>query len=191
IERIMAPLRRDFPELKIVFEHVTTADGVAFVQEAPGPIGATITPQHLLYNRNALFNGGLRPHWYCLPVLKRGTHRAAFGDAATSGNPRLFMGTDSAPHPRHAKQRDWGCADCYTAPYAMALYATVFEAANSLDKLEAFACRNGPAFYGLPVNSATLTLERCEQRIAESLPLADTQIVPLAAGETLPWRVRS
>src|SRR5699024_8030709 len=175
----MSPLRRDFPELKIVFEHVTTADGVAFVREAPGPIGATITPQHLLYNRNALFNGGLRPHWYCLPVLKRETHRAALVEAATSGNPRFFLGTDSAPHPRHAKESDCGCAGCYTAPYAMALYATVFEAANSLDKLEAFASRNGPA----------LTRERSKQHIAESLPLADAGIVPPAAGEKLPGRV--
>src|SRR5699024_6085315 len=150
---------------KIVFEHVTTADGVAFVREAPGPIGATITPQHLLYNRNALFNGGLRPHWYCLPVLKRETHRAALVAAATSGNPRFFLGTDSAPHPTHAKESDCGCAGCYTAPHAMALYATVFEAANSLDKLEAFASLNGPTFYDLPANTATITLERTPQRV--------------------------
>lgn len=190
IDRVMTPLRRDFPALKMVFEHVTTADGVAFVRDAPGPIGATITPQHLLYNRNALFQGGLRPHWYCLPVLKRETHRAALVEAATSGNPRFFLGTDSAPHPKHAKESDCGCAGCYTAPYALALYAGVFEATGRLDRLEAFASLNGPALYGLPVNDTIITLERVEQRIPASFPLTGSEIVPLAAGETLLWRVR-
>lgn len=190
IERVMRPLRKQFPALKIVFEHVTTADGVTYVQESDGPIGATITPQHLLYNRNALFDGGLRPHWYCLPVLKRETHRAALVEAATSGNPRFFLGTDSAPHPKHAKEQDCGCAGCYTAPHAMALYASVFEAAGRLDQLEAFASLNGPSFYGLPSNTATITLERVAQRIPGALPLGDSEIVPLAAEETLAWRLR-
>lgn len=190
IDQVMQPLRRDFPALKIVFEHLTTADAVAFVREAPDPIAATITPQHLLYNRNALFNGGLQPHWYCLPVLKRETHRAALLDAATSGNPRFFLGTDSAPHPRHAKEAGCGCAGCYTAPHALALYATAFEAAGRLDQLEAFASVHGPSFYGLPVNRARITLERIPQRIPDSLPLPDGELVPLGAGETLQWRLR-
>lgn len=191
IDQIMAPLRRDFPELKIVFEHVTTADGVAFVREAPSPIAATITAHHLLYNRNALFTGGLHPHWYCLPILKREQHRAALVDAATSGSPRFFLGTDSAPHPRDAKENDCGCAGCYTAPHAMGLYATVFESAGHLDRLEAFSSLNGPEFYGLPINTDTITLERVAHRIPQTVPLPDSAIVPLAAGETLAWRVRA
>jgi len=189
IERVMQPLRRAFPELKVVFEHLTTADGAAYVMEADGPIGATLTPQHLLYNRNALFKGGLRPHWYCLPVLKRETHRLALLQAATSGNPRFFLGTDSAPHPRGAKEQDCGCAGCYTARHAMALYATAFESVGRLDRLEAFASLHGPAFYGLAPNTGTLTLERVENPIPRELPLGDDVVVPLAAGETLTWRV--
>ncbi|CAM5179834.1 Dihydroorotase OS=Castellaniella defragrans (strain DSM / CCUG 39792 / 65Phen) OX=1437824 GN=pyrC PE=3 SV=1 [Castellaniella denitrificans] len=189
IERVMRPLRRAFPELKVVFEHLTTADGAAYVTEADGPIGATLTPQHLLYNRNALFKGGLRPHWYCLPVLKRETHRQALLKAATSGNPRFFLGTDSAPHPRGAKEQDCGCAGCYTARHAMALYAAAFESVGRLDRLEAFASRHGPAFYGLPVNTGTLTLERVADPIPQDLPLGDDVVVPLAAGESLAWRV--
>lgn len=191
IERVMLPLRHAFPALKVVFEHLTTADGVAYVREAEGPIAATITAHHLLYNRNALFKGGLRPHWYCLPVLKRERHRLALVEAATSGEPRFFLGTDSAPHPRGAKEQDCGCAGCYTARHAMALYATAFEAAGRLDRLEAFASLNGPAFYGLEPNAGTLTLDRVREQIPLALPMADSEVVPLAAGESLAWRVRS
>ncbi|MHA3903853.1 dihydroorotase [Castellaniella sp. WN] len=187
IERVMQPLRRAFPELKVVFEHLTTADGAAYVMEADGPIGATLTPQHLLYNRNALFKGGLRPHWYCLPVLKRESHRQALLKAATSGNPRFFLGTDSAPHPRGAKEQDCGCAGCYTARHAMALYATAFESVGRLDRLEAFASLYGPAFYGLAPNPGFLTLERVANPIPRDLPLGDDVVVPLAAGESLGW----
>ncbi len=191
IERVMQPLRRAYPALKVVFEHLTTADGVAYVSEAAGPIAATITAHHLLYNRNALFRGGLRPHWYCLPVLKRERHRLALVRAATSGNPRFFLGTDSAPHSRDAKEQDCGCAGCYTAWHAMALYATAFEAAGHLDRLEAFSSMNGPAFYGLPVNTGTITLERVDTRIPQALPLGDAEVVPLAAGEPLGWQLRA
>ena len=189
IERVMVPLRQAFPELKVVFEHLTTADGAAYVTEAPGPVAATLTPQHLLYNRNALFQGGLRPHWYCLPILKRETHRQALLQAATSGSPRFFLGTDSAPHTRGAKEQDCGCAGCYTALHAMALYATAFESVGRLDRLEAFASLNGPAFYGLPPNRGVLTLERVAESVPQDLPLGDDRIVPLAAGESLAWRI--
>jgi len=190
IERVMIPLRRDFPELKVVFEHVTTKDGVDYVREAEGPIAATITAHHLLYNRNALFQGGLRPHWYCLPVLKREVHRQALLDAATSDSPRFFLGTDSAPHARDLKEHACGCAGCYTALHAMELYATAFERAGRLDRLEAFASLNGPAFYGLPVNDGKLTLERVPFRIPDALPMGGDSLVPLAAGETLEWSLR-
>jgi len=190
IERVMVPLREAYPELKVVFEHLTTRDGVQYVSEAPGPIAATITAHHLLYNRNALFKGGLRPHWYCLPVLKRETHRRALLEAATGDSPRFFLGTDSAPHPRGAKEQDCGCAGCYTARHAMALYATAFEGAGRLDRLEAFASLNGPAFYGLPVNTATLTLAHVDTDIPHELPMGDDVVVPLAAGESLPWRLQ-
>ncbi|MEY3251251.1 MAG: hypothetical protein RL227_224, partial [Pseudomonadota bacterium] len=152
IERVMQPLRRDFPELKVVFEHITTRDAAHYVAQAPGPTAATITAHHLLYNRNALFLGGVRPHWYCLPVLKRETHRQALLQAATSGSPRFFLGTDSAPHARHLKEIACGCAGCYTAPHALELYATAFEQADALDRLAGFASEFGPAFYGLPPN---------------------------------------
>lgn len=190
IERVMRPLRRDFPALKVVFEHLTTADGVAYVREASGPVAATLTAHHLLYNRNALFRGGLRPHYYCLPILKRERHRQALLEAATSGDPRFFLGTDSAPHPRDAKEQDCGCAGCYTAFHAMALYATAFDMQGRLDRLEAFASLNGPRFYGLAPNAGTITLERCETAIPHSLAMAGTEVVPLAAGETLGWRLR-
>ncbi|NYT38745.1 dihydroorotase [Allopusillimonas soli] len=189
VERVMTPLRQAYPALKVVFEHLTTREGVDYVREAPGPIAATLTAHHLLYNRNAMFVGGLQPHWYCLPVLKRERHRQALLDAATSGSPRFFLGTDSAPHPRGLKEAACGCAGCYTALHAMALYATAFDAAGRLDQLEAFASRNGPAFYGLPVNDGTLTLERGEYRVPEELPMANTAVVPLAAGDSLAWRV--
>lgn len=191
IERVMIPLRNRYPQLKVVFEHLTTRDGVEYVKQAEGPIAATITPQHLLYNRNALFVGGIRPHWYCLPVLKREVHRQALIDAATSGSPRFFLGTDSAPHARGRKEEACGCAGCYTAYHAMQLYASAFEAAGRLDALEAFASLNGPAFYGLPVNEGTLTLRRQAKQIPDELPFADQTVVPLAAGETLQWEVEN
>lgn len=191
IERVMIPLRRSFPALKVVFEHLTTKDGVDYVKQAEGPVAATITAHHLLYNRNAIFQGGLRPHWYCLPVLKRELHRQALLDAATSGSERFFLGTDSAPHARGLKEHACGCAGCYTALHAMELYATAFEQAGRLDRLEAFASLNGPAFYGLPVNSGTLTLERRPFSIPAALPMGDAEVVPLAAGETLEWALKA
>lgn len=191
IERVMAPLRRAFPGLKVVFEHITTKDGVDYVRQADGPVAATITAHHLLYNRNAIFQGGLRPHWYCLPVLKRETHRQALLEAATSDSPRFFLGTDSAPHARGLKEHACGCAGCYTALHAMELYATAFDQAGRLDRLEAFASLNGPAFYGLPVNQGSLTLERSPFTIPDTLDMGGDTLVPLAAGETLPWRVQA
>ncbi|MBV8272289.1 MAG: dihydroorotase [Cupriavidus sp.] len=188
IDRVMKPLRRDFPELKVVFEHITTRDAAQYVAEAEGPVGATITAHHLLYNRNAIFTGGIRPHYYCLPVLKREIHREALVKAATSGSPRFFLGTDSAPHARGLKEHACGCAGCYTALHAMELYAEAFDAAGALDKLEAFASFNGPAFYGLPRNSGTLTLTREDWELPAELPYGDTTLVPLRAGETLRWR---
>ncbi|HZH06297.1 MAG TPA: dihydroorotase [Lautropia sp.] len=192
IERVLEPLRRRMPGLRVVFEHITTRDAADYVREADAPgmtLGATITPQHLVYNRNAIFTGGLRPHWYCLPVLKRETHRQALVAAATGDCPRFFLGTDSAPHARVLKEHASGCAGCYTAPHALALYAAAFDAAGALDRLEAFASRNGPAFYRLPVNEATVTLERRPWTVPESLPFGNGEIVPLGGGETLPWQV--
>ncbi|WP_251864043.1 dihydroorotase [Achromobacter sp. Marseille-Q4962] len=188
VERVMVPLRRAFPALKVVFEHITTKEGAHYVRDAEGPVAATITPQHLLYNRNAIFLGGVRPHWYCLPILKRETHRQALVEAATSGNPRFFLGTDSAPHARGLKEHACGCAGCYTALHAMELYATAFEAAGRLDKLEAFASFHGPDFYGLPRNTGTLTLAREAYQVPAEVPFGDTTLVPLAAGESLAWR---
>lgn len=189
IERVMIPLRKAFPELKVVFEHITTREGAHYVRDADGPVAATITAHHLLYNRNALFTGGMRPHWYCLPVLKRETHRAALVEVATSGSPRFFLGTDSAPHARGLKEHACGCAGCYTALHAMELYALAFDRAGRLDALEGFASFHGPDFYGLPRNTGTLTLERTEQTIPDELPYGETTLVPLAAGETLEWSV--
>lgn len=189
IDRVMIPLRRAFPALKVVFEHLTTRQGVDYVREACGPVGATITAQHLLYNRNALFQGGVRPHWFCLPVLKRETHRQALLEAATSGNGRFFLGTDSAPHPKGLKENACGCAGCYTAVHAMALYATAFESVGKLEQLEAFASLNGPAFYGLPANDRKIVLERHPYIIPGAFQVGDDEVVPLAAGEALPWRL--
>jgi dihydroorotase len=189
IDRVMLPLRRAFPSLKVVFEHLTTREGVDYVKSADGPVAATITAHHLLYNRNALFKGGLRPHWYCLPVLKRETHRLALIEAATGDDGRFFLGTDSAPHAKGAKEQDCGCAGCYTALHAMELYATAFESVGKLHKLEAFASLNGPAFYGLPVNAGIITLKRETFQIPDELPMADAVVVPLAAGERLRWRL--
>lgn len=188
IDTVMAPLRKAFPELKVVFEHLTTQEGVDYVMGASGPVAATITAHHLLYNRNALFLGGVRPHYYCLPVLKREKHRQALLRAAVSDTGRFFLGTDSAPHARHAKEAACGCAGCYTALHALELYATAFDSIGRLDALEAFASLNGPAFYDLPVNTGTVTLERSPSTVPHELPLGDQTVVPLAAGEVLPWR---
>lgn len=189
IDQVMIPLRRDFPGLRVVFEHITTAQAAQYVRDAEPGIAATITAHHLLYNRNAIFIGGIRPHWYCLPVLKRETHRVALLEAATGGNPRFFLGTDSAPHAQRLKEHAVGCAGCYTAPHALELYAAAFEMVGALERLEGFASRHGPAYYGLPVNSATVTLRRDPWTIPQSLPFPGDAIVPLAAGETLQWRL--
>ena len=188
IDRVMIPLRKAFPALRVVFEHLTTKDGVDYVKDAQGPVAATITAQHLLYNRNAIFQGGVRPHWYCLPILKREVHRQALLAAATSDSPRFFLGTDSAPHAKGLKENACGCAGCYTALHAMELYATAFEQAGKLEKLEAFASLRGPDFYGLPRNTETVTLHRGEFLIPNELPFGKETIVPLAAGETLGWK---
>ncbi|WP_394780377.1 dihydroorotase [Undibacterium sp.] len=188
IDKVMRPLRRDMPELKVVFEHITTSDAAQYVAEAEGPVAATITAHHLLYNRNEIFKGGIRPHYYCLPVLKRETHRQALVKAATSDSTRFFLGTDSAPHPKGLKEHACGCAGCYTALHAMELYTQAFDQANALHKLEAFASLNGPAFYNLPRNSGTVTLRRETWTLPAELPLADATIVPLNAGETIDWK---
>jgi len=188
IERILIPLRKDFPALKIVLEHITTRQAAQYVSEAADPIAATITPQHLLYNRNAIFSGGLRPHWYCLPILKREEHRLALIAAATSGNARFFLGTDTAPHARALKEHASACAGCFTGLHALELYAHAFEQAQALDKLEAFASFHGPDFYGMPRNRGIVTLKRQAWTIPEELPFLESGLVPLAAGETLNWR---
>ncbi|MDP1978790.1 dihydroorotase [Undibacterium sp.] len=190
IDRVMQPLRKDMPELKVVFEHITTSDAAAYVAQSGGPIAATITPHHLLYNRNEIFKGGIRPHYYCLPVLKRETHRQALVKAAISGSKRFFLGTDSAPHAKGLKEHACGCAGCYTALHAMELYAQAFEQAGKLDQLEAFASFNGPDFYQLPRNSGSITLVREDWQMPAELPFADTTIVPLNGGETLHWKMR-
>lgn len=189
IERVMQPLRRDMPELKVVFEHITTKDAAQYVEQADGPTGATITAHHLLYNRNEIFKGGIRPHYYCLPVLKREEHRQALVRAATSGSPKFFLGTDSAPHAKGLKEHACGCAGCYTALHAMELYAEAFATAGALDKLEAFACFNGPAFYGLPSNTDRITLSRESWSVPEELPFGETTIVPLNGGEVVGWKL--
>jgi dihydroorotase len=189
IERVMQPLRLAFPELKIVFEHITTAEAASYVTESGVHTGATLTAHHLLYNRNALFSGGLRPHYYCLPVLKKEHHRQALLRAATSGSAKFFLGTDSAPHASVMKEQSVCGAGCFTAPSALELYAEAFEAAGALDKLEAFASFNGADFYGLPRNSGSVTLKREPWALPETLPFGDTTIKPLRAGETLNWRL--
>ena len=191
IDRVLAPLRRDFPELKIVFEHITTREAAQYVQTADAHTAATITAHHLLYNRNAIFLGGIRPHYYCLPVLKREVHRQALVQAATSGSPKFFLGTDSAPHPAHLKEHASGCAGCYTAHAALELYATAFEAAGALDRLEGFASHHGPDFYGLPRNAGTVTLTRESWTPPESYPFGDAVLKPLAGGEALAWRLQA
>jgi len=189
IEQQMIPLRRDFPELKVVFEHITTKEAAQYVTEAGPFTAATLTAHHLLYNRNAIFTGGIRPHYYCLPVLKRETHRQALLAAATSGSDRFFLGTDSAPHPAHLKEHATGCAGCYTAHAAMELYAEAFDSVNALDKLEAFASFNGPAFYGLPRNTGTITLQRESWTPPESFAFGEAELKPLRSGEALPWKL--
>jgi len=189
IEHHLAPLLRDFPGLRMVLEHVTTSDAVEFVKAAPETIAATITVHHLLLNRNAMFEGGLRPHLYCLPVIKRETHRRALVAAATGGNPKFFLGTDSAPHPASAKESDCGCAGVYSAPVALELYTEVFEAAGALERLEAFASFHGPDFYRLPRNRDTIRLTRAPSQVPERLDLGGTEAVPLRAGAALGWRL--
>jgi dihydroorotase len=189
VERVLTRIVRDFPALRLVVEHITTREAADFVSVAPAHVGATITPQHLLWSRNALFAGGLRPHAYCLPVLKREAHRRALVDAATGGNAKYFLGTDSAPHARHAKESACGCAGCYSAPLAIELYAQIFDAAGRLDKLERFASFHGADFYGLPRNPDTITLARDSWTVPASYPFAAETVVPLFAGQTLSWRV--
>jgi len=189
IDTQLIPLRRDFPELKIVFEHITTREAAQYVQEADRFTAATLTAHHLLYNRNAIFTGGMRPHYYCLPVLKRETHRLALVRAATSGSSKFFLGTDSAPHPAHLKEHASACAGCYTAHAAMEMYAEAFDAAGALDKLEAFASFHGADFYGLPRNTGHITLRRESWTPPESFALGEAQLKPLRSGEALPWRM--
>jgi dihydroorotase len=189
VERSLVAIVRDFPRLRVVVEHITTGEAAAFVAAAPPSVAATITPQHLLYSRNALFVGGIRPHYYCLPILKREAHRHALVAAATSGNPKYFLGTDSAPHARPTKETACGCAGCYTAPIALPLYAEAFEAAGALERLEAFASHFGADFYGLPRNADKVTLKRQPWTVPAEYPFAEHPVVPLRAGETLAWRV--
>jgi len=189
IERHLVQLRRDFPGLRIVLEHVTTKEGAQYVAGAGPQTAATITAHHLLYNRNAIFTGGIRPHYYCLPVLKREEHRRALVEAATSGSGRFFLGTDSAPHAAALKEHASGCAGCYTAFSALELYAEAFEAAGALDRLEQFASRAGPAFYGMATNKTTVTLKKLAWTVPESLPFGEAELKPLRGGETLAWRL--
>jgi dihydroorotase len=190
IDRVLGPLIRDFPGLKVVLEHITTAEAADFVETAGPNLAATITPQHLMLNRNAMFERGLRPHAYCLPVAKREKHRQAVRRAATSGSPKFFLGTDSAPHVRHAKESGCGCAGIFNAPVALEAYATVFDEDGALDKFEAFASVNGPRFYGLPLNEGTVTLERKPCQVPDSLGLGEIELVPFLAGSELPWSLR-
>jgi len=189
IEQTLAPLVRQFPRLRVVLEHITTTDAVEFVQSSHGGVAATITAHHLLFNRNHMLAGGIRPHYYCLPVLKRNIHQQALIKAATSGNPKFFLGTDSAPHATHKKEAACGCAGCYTAPAALELYATAFDQANALDKLEAFASFFGADFYHLPRHTDTLTLIESDWRVPDSITFGEENITPLCAGETLRWQV--
>ena len=189
IERVMIPLLARFPALKVVFEHITTADAAQFVEAAAPHVGATITPQHLHINRNAMFVGGIRPHAYCLPVAKREHHRLALRKAATGGSAKFFLGTDSAPHAVAAKEAACGCAGIFNAPFALESYVAVFEEEGALDRFEAFASENGPRFYGLPLNEGTVTLERAGVQVPEVIDANGTAIVPFHAGETLNWRL--
>ncbi|RRQ22608.1 dihydroorotase [Thiohalobacter thiocyanaticus] len=190
IERHLEPLHRRLPELKLVLEHITTRQGIEFVQGAGPNVAGTLTVHHLLYNRNAMLVGGIRPHYYCLPVLKRETHREALIAAATSGSPKFFLGTDSAPHPQHAKESACGCAGLYTAHAAIELYAEAFEQAGALDRLEGFASHFGADFYGLPRNRDTVTLVREPWTVPESYPLGKEKVIPLRAGKEIAWRLQ-
>ena len=188
IDTRLIPLRRDFPELRIVFEHITTREAAQYVSEADRFVGATVTAHHLLYNRNAIFLGGIRPHYYCLPVLKREEHRRALVAAVTSGSTKFFLGTDSAPHASALKEHAVGCAGCYTARSALELYAEAFDAAGALPRFEAFASFNGPTFYGLPRNAGRVTLRRERWTLPENLPFGEATLKPLRGGESLAWR---
>ena len=187
IDDVLQDVIKDFPDLKIVFEHITTAEATAFVTAAGPNIAATITPHHLEFNRNAIFQGGIRPHYYCLPIAKREKHRLALRKAAVSGSPKFFLGTDTAPHTIEAKQSACGCAGLFNAPYALEAYAKVFDEENALDRLEGFASEFGPRFYGLPLNEGKVTLTRKEVSVPDTLDVMDTQIVPFHSGGTLPW----
>ncbi len=189
IDRVMVPLRKDFPELKVVFEHITTREAAQYVASADAHTAATITAHHLLYNRNAIFLGGIRPHYYCLPVLKRETHRQALVQAATSGSPKFFLGTDSAPHPAQLKEHATGCAGCYTALSAMELYAEAFDAAGALDKLEGFASFFGADFYGVRRNSGRIQLRKEEWTLPEEVAFGEAVVKPLRGGEVLAWKL--
>jgi len=189
IDEVMVGLVREHPGLKVVFEHITTQEAAEFVAESGPNLAATITPHHLRYNRNAIFEGGIRPHYYCLPIAKREKHRVALRKAATSGSSKFFLGTDTAPHAVGAKESACGCAGVFNAPYALESYALTFEEENALDKLEGFASLNGPRFYGLPVNEEKITLTRKEQTVPERLTLSETDIIPFHAGETLEWKI--
>lgn len=189
IDEVMVGLIREHPGLKVVFEHITTEEAAAFVTEAGPNVGATITPHHLRYNRNAIFEGGIRPHYYCLPIAKREKHRLALRKAATSGSRKFFLGTDTAPHAVGAKESACGCAGVFNAPYALESYVLTFEEEDALDKFEKFASINGPKFYGLPVNEEKITLTKKEQTVPERITLSETDIIPFHAGETLGWSV--
>jgi len=189
IDRILSKLIADFPTLKIVLEHITTEEAANFVAQGPATLAATITPHHLDYNRNAMFDGGIRPHFYCLPVAKREHHRLALRKAATSGSPKFFLGTDSAPHAVHTKEAACGCAGVFCAPHALESYAKVFDEEGALDRLEAFASENGPRFYGLPLNEERITLQRETQSVPERISAGGTEIVPFHAGASLAWRL--
>jgi dihydroorotase len=189
IDRVLAPLLRDLPELKVVLEHITTAEAAEFVRDGPANVAATITPQHLMINRNAIFDGGLRPHAYCLPVAKREKHRLAVRAAATSGSPKFFLGTDSAPHSREAKESGCGCAGIFNAPFAMEAYAAVFEEERALDRLEGFASEHGPRFYGLPLNEGRVTLVREKTAVPSSIDSHGIELSPFLAGQTIGWRL--
>ncbi len=189
IERVLQPLKCNMPALRVVFEHITTREAAQYVASADETVGATITAHHLLYNRNEIFKGGIRPHYYCLPVLKREEHRRALVAAATSGSHKFFLGTDSAPHAKGLKEHACGCAGCYTALHAMELYAQAFDQAGALDKLEGFASLHGPAFYGLPPNGSSVTLKRTGWTVPAELPFGDSTIVPLNGGEAMAWKL--
>ncbi len=189
IDRVLQPLIKDFPDLKIVFEHITTKDAAEFVTSAADNIAATITPQHLLYNRNAIFKGGIRPHYYCLPILKREQHRQALVNAATCGNKKFFLGTDSAPHAQHKKENACGCAGIFSAPLAIELYTRIFDENNALDKLEAFASFHGADFYNLPRNTDTISIQKQEWTVPKYYPLGNEKIIPFHAGEQETWQL--